>query len=47
MVGELGVGRVRTVADYQRYAGVDFATATATPEALAGTIPADPALVTA
>ena len=40
MVGGLGVGRERTVADYQRYAGIDFTTCTATPEALAGTVPA-------
>lgn len=46
MVGGLGVGQQRTVADYQRYAGIDFGATTATPEALAATIPGDPALVT-
>ena len=38
-VGRLGMGPVRTVAEYSEYAGLDFAHRTATPEALEGAEP--------
>lgn len=41
MIGGLGLGTVRTLADYQQYAGIDFAAQTATPEAMSATEPAE------
>ena len=38
-VGRLGMGPIRSVAQYSEYAGVDFLARTATPEALTGTEP--------
>jgi len=37
--GGFGLGRGRTLADYQRYAGVDFAKRWVSPEALGGVPP--------
>lgn len=45
MIGDTALGEERTLAEYERYAGVDFAARTATPEAALGTEPADPALL--
>lgn len=42
MIGDTALGGVRTLADYERYAGVDFAARTATGDATLGTEPAAP-----
>jgi hypothetical protein len=44
-VGGFGSGPVRSMAEYEAYAGIDFRAGTATGEAMAGDAPADPALV--
>jgi glycosyltransferase involved in cell wall biosynthesis len=41
-IGRLGSGPVRTVREYEAYAGIDFRRSTNTPEALIGTEPAVP-----
>ncbi|WBB80446.1 N-acetylglucosaminyltransferase [Micromonospora sp. WMMD882] len=43
VTGGFGAGPARTMADYQAYAGVDFATCSATADTLAGRLPARPA----